>query len=128
MRPNRKLAGLAAAVAALALAVPALAAGPDQKVEVKSTISVNPYANAGKVTAANSNCVEGRQVVIKEKGFGKIGSATTNEKGSWQAEPDYKGEVPFKVYAEVKASTQATAGPIYKCRAAVSKVRTISGG
>ncbi len=127
MRLN-KFAGLAATGAALALAAPALAAGPGQAVEVKSTISVNPYASAGKVTAANPNCVEGRQVVIMEKGKGKIGSATTNAKGSWQAEPRYKGNVPFKVYAEVKASTQATAGPIYKCLAAVSQVRTISGG
>jgi len=30
-------------------------------------------------------------------------------------------EIPARVFAEVKPSTQATAGPIYKCLAAVSK-------
>ena len=132
MKRSRRVAGLvAAAVAALALAVPVagLAAGqPGQTVEIKSTITINPYASAGKVSAKNPNCTESRTVVVKQVGFGKIGSAMTSSTGSWKAEPDYKGEVPIKVYAEVKPVSQGTAGTIYKCLGAKSNTKTISGG
>jgi hypothetical protein len=125
------VAALALAVgAALALMVPVIATAgqPGQTVELKSTITINPYGNAGKVSASNANCVESRQVVVKEKGYGKIGSTTTSSTGSWKAEPDYKGNVPLKVWAEVKPVTQGTAGTIYKCLGASSKIRTINGG
>jgi hypothetical protein len=125
---NLTLAAAVAAVVALALPVLALADHPGQTVELKSTITINPYGSAGKVSAANANCVESRQVIVKEKGFGKIGSTTTSSTGSWKAEPNYKGNVPFKVWAEVKPVTQGTAGTIYKCLGATSKVRTIAGG
>jgi hypothetical protein len=128
---SRVLGVVAAAVAALALAVPVagFAAGePGQTVEIKSTITINPYASAGKVSASNPNCTESRTVVIKEVGFGKIGSAMTSSTGSWKAEPDYKGEVPFKIYAEVKPVSQGTAGTIYKCLGAKSPTKTINGG
>jgi len=125
---NLMLAAAVVAVVALALPVLALADHPGQTVELKTTITINPYGSAGKVSAANANCVESRQVVIKEKGYGKIGSTTTSSTGSWKAEPKYKGGVPFKIWAEVKPVTQGTAGTIYKCLGASSKVRTISGG
>jgi hypothetical protein len=125
---NLTLAAAVAAVVALALPVLAIADHPGQTVELKSTITMNPYGSAGKVSAANANCVESRQVIIKEKGFGKVGSTTTSSTGSWKAEPKYKGNVPFKIWAEVKPVTQGTAGTIYKCLDATSKVRTIRGG
>jgi hypothetical protein len=131
MRNWNRVAALALAIGAtLALAVPVIATAgqPGQTVELKSTITINPYGSAGKVSSANANCVESRQVVVKEKGYGKIGSTTTSSTGSWKAEPDYKGNVPIKVWAEVKPVTQGTAGTIYKCLGAVSKTRTISGG
>jgi len=131
MRNWNRVATLVVAVgAALALMAPVIATAgqPGQTVELKSTITVNPFASAGKVSAANANCVEDRQVVIKEKGFGKIGATTTSSTGSWRAEPKYKGNVPLKVWAEVKPVTQGTAGTIYKCLGASSKVRTINGG
>jgi hypothetical protein len=131
MRNWNRVAALVVAVgAALALAVPVIAAAeqPGQTVELKSTITINPYGSAGKVSSSNANCVEDRQVVVKEKGFGKIGSTTTSSTGSWKAEPDYKGNVPLKVWAEVKPVTQGTAGTIYKCLGASSKIRTINGG
>jgi hypothetical protein len=132
MKSSKRVVGIAvAAVAVLALAVPVagLAAGqPGQTVEIKSTITINPYASAGKVSASNANCTESRTVVIKEIGFGKIGSATTSSTGSWRAEPNYKGDVPFKIYAEVKPVSQGTAGTIYKCLGAKSNTKTISGG
>jgi hypothetical protein len=120
----------ALALAALALAVPAALAAPHpgQTVELKSTLTMNPYGSAGKVSSSNANCTESRTVVIKEVGVGKIGSATTSSTGSWKAEPKYKGNVPFKVYSEVKPVSQGTAGTIYKCLGAKSKTRTISGG
>jgi hypothetical protein len=131
MRNWNRVAALAVAVgAALALAAPVIAAAgqPGQTVELKSTITINPYGSAGKVSASNANCVEDRQVVVKEKGYGKIGSTTTSSTGSWKAEPAYKGDVPLKVWAEVKPVTQGTAGTIYKCLGATSKIRTINGG
>jgi hypothetical protein len=131
MRNWNRVGALAVAVgAALALMAPVIATAgqPGQTVELKSTISINPYGSAGKVSSSNANCVEDRQVVIKEKGFGKIGATTTSSTGSWKAEPNYKGNVPLKVWAEVKPVTQGTAGTIYKCLGATSKVRTINGG
>jgi hypothetical protein len=131
MRNWNRVAALAFAVgAALALMAPVIATAgqPGQTVELKSTITINPYGSAGKVSSSNANCVEDRQVVIKEKGFGKIGSATTSPTGGWKAEPKYKGSVPLKVWAEVKPVTQGTAGTIYKCLGATSKIRTINGG
>jgi hypothetical protein len=130
MRNWNRVALAVSAVAALALMAPVIATAgqPGQTVELKSTITVNPFASAGKVSAANANCVEDRQVVIKEKGFGKIGATTTSSTGSWKAEPRYKGNVPLKVWAEVKPVTQGTAGTIYKCLGASSKIVTINGG
>jgi carbon monoxide dehydrogenase subunit G len=131
MSKRKRVTGLfVAAVATAALAVPVVASAdhPGQTVELKSTITINPFGSAGKVSASNANCVEDRQVVVKEKGYGKIGSTTTSSTGSWKAEPKYKGDVPLKVWAEVKPVTQGTAGTIYKCLGAISKVRTINGG
>lgn len=116
------------ATAVLAVPVTASADHPGQTVELKSTITINPFGSAGKVSSANANCVEDRQIVVKEKGYGKIGSTTTSSTGSWKAEPKYKGNVPLKVWAEVKPVTQGTAGTIYKCLGASSKIRTINGG
>jgi hypothetical protein len=119
-----------AVVAAVALTAPVIAAAgePGQTVELKSTVTINPYGNAGKVSSSNANCVEQRTVVVKQVGKGKIGSATTNANGGWKAEPKYKGALPFKIYAEVKPVTQGTAGTIYKCLGARSKTITIAGG
>lgn len=118
-----------AAVAVMGLAVVSAGAmQPGETITLKSTLTINPYGSAGKVSSTIANCVEGRQVVVKQKGIGKIGSATTNANGGWKAEPTYKGSLPFKVYAEVKPVTQSTAGTIYKCLAATSKTLTISGG
>jgi carbon monoxide dehydrogenase subunit G len=131
MSKAKRTAGLFGAVAAtVALAVPVVASAdhPGQTVELKSTITINPYGSAGKVSSSNANCTESRQVVVREKGYGKIGATTTSSTGSWKAEPKYKGNVPLKVWAEVKPVTQGTAGTIYKCLGAISKVRTISGG
>jgi hypothetical protein len=125
---NLTLAAAVGAVLALALPVLAIAGQPGRTVELKTTITMNPYGSAGKVSASNANCVESRQVIVKEKGYGKIGSTTTSSTGSWKAEPKYKGGVPFKIWAEVKPVTQGTAGTIYKCLGATSKVRTINGG
>ena len=62
MSKRKLVTGLfAAAVATAALAVPVVASAdhPGQTVELKSTITINPYgSDQGKVTAANANCVD----------------------------------------------------------------------
>jgi hypothetical protein len=130
MRKTKQLVAAAAALAAtLAIGIPVAASAEAGETKViKTTISVNSYGNAGKVSAGNANCVEGRRVIVKQKGYGKIGVATTNDKGAWQAEPAYKGSPPLKVYAEVKPVSQGTAGTIYLCKAATSRTLTINGG
>jgi hypothetical protein len=131
MSRRKRAAGLfTAAVATAALVIPVVASAdhPGQTVRLKSTITTDRFATSGKVSSSNANCVESRKVVIKEKGFGKIGAVTTSSTGSWTAEPRYKGTLPIKVWAEVKPVTQGTAGTIYKCLGATSKVRTIKGG
>ena len=71
MSKRKRVTGLfAAAIATAALAVPVVASAdhPGQTVELKSTITINPFGSAGKVSSSNANCVEDRQVIVKEKG------------------------------------------------------------
>jgi hypothetical protein len=121
---------LAASVVALA-AIPAGAAGPGQTVKVPTTLKISAYGYKGKVTSANSNCVAERSVVLKQQGHGVLGRTKSTDTGSWEVNPEelkFKGQLPYKIYAEVKPLTQATAGPIYKCGAATSKTIEIAGG
>lgn len=123
------LAALAGAVAVVA--IPAAAAGPGQTVKVPTTLKISAYGYKGKVTSGNSNCVAERTVVLKQKGYGVLGRDKSEDNGSWEVSPEdlrFKGPLPYKLYAEVKPLTQATAGPIYKCLAATSKTIEIAGG
>ncbi|HET9196685.1 MAG TPA: hypothetical protein VFN92_00335 [Solirubrobacterales bacterium] len=133
MRRTSQVAALAAAIAAvLALAATAFAAaGPGETVKVKSTVTIGATGYQGKVKAANPNCVAERVVVLKQKGNGVLSRVETKANGNWKADLEALNEnikIPAEVYAEVKPSTQATAGPIYKCLAAVSKTVEIAGG
>lgn len=125
-------AGVAAMAMAIAIAAPATAsAGVGQVVKIPSTLQISPYAYFGKVKASNPGCVEQRTVVLKQKGYGVLGRATSNEKGKWEVNPEglkYKGSLPYKLYAEVKPLSQGAAGTIYKCLAATSKTIEIAGG
>ncbi len=126
-------ATLAAAVTAVfALGASAvIAAGPGETVKVKSTITLGVSGYQGKVKSANSNCIGERTVVLKQKGNGVLSRSESKPNGNWRADLDALNEkikIPAKVYAEVKPSTQATAGPIYKCGGAVSKTVEIAGG
>ena len=130
MRPAGALAGLALTVIAL-VAIPAGAAGPGQTVKVKSEVTLGATGYQGRVKAANSNCVGERTVVLKQKGNGVLSRVKSKANGSWTADLEALNEnikIPAEVFAEVKLSTQATAGPIYKCGAAVSKTVEIAGG
>ncbi|HET7120834.1 MAG TPA: hypothetical protein VFI17_06240 [Solirubrobacterales bacterium] len=122
----------AAIAAALAFVATAVAAdGPGQTVKVSSTITIGATGYQGKVKAANSNCVGERTVVLKEKGVGVLSRVKSKANGNWKADLEELNEnirIPAKVFAEVKPSTQATAGPIYRCLAAVSKTVEIAGG
>jgi hypothetical protein len=131
-RTSRAGAVLALVAIAVALvAIPAGAAQPGQTVKVPSTLKISAYGYKGKVTSGNSNCVAERSVVLKQKGHGVLGRTESTETGSWEVSPEelrFKGQLPYKLYAEVKPLTQATAGPIYKCLAATSKTIEIAGG
>jgi hypothetical protein len=133
MSRTKKAGALAVlALAAIALvAIPAIAAGPGQSVKVKSEVTLGASGYQGKVKAANSSCVGERTVVLKQKGDGVLSRVKSKANGNWQAdleELNEKIKIPAKVFAEVKPSTQATAGPIYKCGGAVSKTVEIAGG
>ncbi len=131
-RTSHALALGAAILAVLALGASAvIAAGPGEPVKVKSEITLGASGYQGKVKAANSNCVGERTVVLKQKGNGVLSRSESKPNGNWKADLEALNEkitIPAKVYAEVKPSTQATAGPIYKCLGAVSKTVEIAGG
>jgi hypothetical protein len=133
MKRTSQVAALAVATAAvLALAASAVtAAGPGEAVKVKSTITIGASGYQGKVKATNPNCVGERVVVLKQKGNGVLSRVESKANGNWKADLEDLNEnirIPAEVYAEVKPSTQATAGPIYKCLTAVSKTVEIAGG
>jgi hypothetical protein len=132
MRKRNRAAVAATALAALAVAAPVVgAAAPGETVKVKSTITIGASGYQGKVKAANPNCVGERVVVLKQKGNGVLSRVESKPNGNWKADLEDLNEnirIPAKVFAEVKPTTQATAGPIYKCLAAVSKTVEIAGG
>jgi hypothetical protein len=133
MRRTSQLAAVATvAVAVLALGVAAVtAAGPGETVKVKSEVTLGASGYQGKVKAKNSNCVGERVVVLKQKGNGVLSRVVSKGNGNWKADLEDLNEnirIPARVFAEVKPSTQATAGPIYKCLGAVSKTVEIAGG
>jgi hypothetical protein len=133
MRRTSRLALPAAAMAAvLALGVTAVtAAGPGETVKVKSTITIGASGYQGKVKAPNPNCLGERTVVLKQKGNGVLSRVESKPDGNWKADLEDLNEnieIPAEVFAEVKPSTQATAGPIYKCLGAVSRTVEIAGG
>lgn len=133
MKKTSHLAALGAAIiAVLALGATAVvAAGPGETVKVKTEVTLGASGYQGKVKAANSNCVGERTVVLKQKGNGVLSRSKSKANGNWKADLEALNEnikIPAMVYAEVKPNTQATAGPIYKCLAAVSKTVEIGGG
>lgn len=134
MRKRNWMAGLSVVGAVLALgASAAVSAGPGSGVNVQTTLTIGAVGYQGKVKAANSNCVAERTIVLKQKGYGVLSRVKSKDNGNWKADLDemnsnFKGPLPYKVYAEAKPLTQATAGPIYKCLAATSKTITIAGG
>jgi hypothetical protein len=123
------MAALALAIAAAGLS--AIPAGATKTVSIASTLQISAYGYFGKVKSPNSGCVEDRRVVLKQKGYGVLGSDTSDEEGRWKIDPEdlhYKGKLPFKLYAEAKPLSQGTAGTIYKCLGATSKTIAITGG
>ncbi len=132
MRRTSQLAVLGAAVAAaLALSAAAIAAEPGETVKVKSEVTLGASGYQGKVKAKNPNCVGERIVVLKQKGNGVLSRVESKANGNWKADLEDLNDnikIPAQVFAEVKPSTQATAGPIYKCLGAVSKTVEIAGG
>lgn len=131
MRKRKQVVALALS-ALLALAASAVAAPqPGETVKVRTEVTLGASGYQGKVKAANSNCVGERTVVLKQKGNGVLSRSKSKPNGNWKADLEALNEnieIPAMVYAEVKPATQATAGPIYKCQAAVSRTVEIAGG
>jgi hypothetical protein len=89
----------------------------------KTTLQISAYGYFGKVKSPSASCVADRTVVLKQRGHGVLGRDTSDEQGRWKVGPEglqFKGQLPFKIYAEAKAS----AG----CAAATSKTIVINGG
>ncbi len=126
---NRGMLMLALAAAGLAgLAGSALAT---RIVTIPSAIKLSVYGDRGAVTSPNHGCVSERTVVLKQKGHGVLGRTKSKASGSWEIPPEelkFKGQLPYKLYAEVKPSSEGAAGTIYRCRGARSKIVEISGG
>jgi hypothetical protein len=89
----------------------------------KTTLQISAYGYFGKVKSPSSSCVADRKVVLKQQGHGVLGRDTSDEQGRWKVDPEdlhFKGQLPFKLYAEAKASGS--------CAAATSKTIVIKGG
>lgn len=130
MKMRSRVTALGAALlATLAIGVPlAAAAQPGQVVKIGSKLWTADVGYQGKVRAANANCVEGREVLVKANGVGTVARATTNASGVWtvkRANVYPKLELPAKVYAVAPQVFQGTAGTIYNCLSAVSRTVTI---
>ena len=118
IRSRRRFAAIAAALATVALAIPAAspAASP-------TTLQISAYGYLGKVKSPSKACVSGRQVVLKQQGHGVLGRDQSDEEGRWKVDPEglhFKGKLPYKIYAEVKATGA--------CSGATSKTIEIAGG
>jgi hypothetical protein len=129
---KRMRIGIAASALAIAVAgLAAIPAGATKTVSISSTLQISAYGYFGKVKSPNSGCVEDRSVVLKQKGHGVLGRTRSTDTGKWEVSPEgihYKGQLPYKIYAEVKPLSQGTAGTIYKCLGATSKTIEIAGG
>lgn len=112
---TRRLAIGAVTMAAFALPAASFAATP-------TTLQISAYGYYGKVKSSSA-CTADRQVVLKQQGHGVLGRDDSDEEGRWKIDPEdlhFKGQLPYKLYAEVKATG--------KCAGATSKTITINGG
>ena len=135
MRRTSQLAALAAAVVAV-LALGAIGGhrrrAPARPSKVESTVTLGATRLPGQG--------QGRELELRRRtdrrpqaeGQSASSAASMSKpNGNWRADLEELNEnikIPAKVFAEVKPSTQATAGPIYKCLGAVSKTVEIAGG
>lgn len=104
-------------IVAAALAAPAVSAAA-----TPTTLQISAYGYFGKVKSSSA-CTANRQVVLKQKGHGVLGRDDSDAEGRWKIDPEdlhYKGPLPYKIYAEVKATG--------RCAGATSKTIEIAGG
>jgi hypothetical protein len=104
-------------IVAAALAVPAASAAA-----TPTTLQISTYGYFGKVKSSSA-CTADRQVVLKQQGHGVLGRDDSDDEGRWKIDPEglhFKGKLPYKIYAEVKATG--------KCAGATSKTIEIAGG
>ena len=81
------------------------------------TVPTAALATSADIVAEGAASAVGADIVFSEVILGGYRYAATGT-----------GNVPLKVWAEVKPVTLGTAGTIYKCLGATSKIRTINGG
>src|SRR4051794_40515158 len=111
MRASRTMSrGLTVlAVASIGIAALAASAGATRKVSIPSKVSLSAYGYKGKVTSSNKACASERTVVLKQQGHGVLGRTKSKASGGWEVPPDqlkFKGPLPYKVFAEVKARSE----------------------
>ncbi len=131
-----KLVRLGVTATGMALALTVFAAMPavaSKTVKTPTTLQISAYGYFGTVKSPNSGCIEDRKIVLKQKGYGVLGRDTSDEQGRWKVDSEelnknFKGPLPYKIYAYAKPLSQGAAGTIYKCDAATSKTIEIAGG
>lgn len=127
---NRK-ALVVTALAVAALGTVAVTAGATRTIKVPSKVSIESkglhFKGEVNTAAIYEPCEQQRKVVLfKVVGGGPdqaVGHDTTNNHGKWSITPQGSAGITLAhFYARVKKLSQGTAGTIYVCQAAKSKV------
>jgi hypothetical protein len=61
-----------------------------------TTLQISAYGYLGKVKSSSA-CTAGRQVVLKQQGYGVLGRDESDEEGRWKIDPEdlhFKGPLP----------------------------------
>jgi len=127
-------ASIAAIAILVALAV-AATAGATRTVRISSKVSIANHHGlhfAGRVTASNHACVEGRRVtlfrVIENGPDQALGHDVTGGNGRWSVEVSgFAGISLSHFYAKVKRRSEGTAGTIFVCRGDRSRTIELGG-
>ncbi|HEX8752962.1 MAG TPA: hypothetical protein VF731_06045 [Solirubrobacterales bacterium] len=128
--PRLTKALAATAVIAAAVGLLAGAAGATRTIKVPSKVSIasNNLRFTGKVTSPTyTPCAQERKVILYKVVSGgpdqAVGETRTNLKGKWSIVPQGSAGISLAhFYAKVHREPEGTAGTIYVCQAAKSRV------
>jgi hypothetical protein len=127
-RLTRALVATAAIAAAVGILAAAATATRTINVPAQVSISSKSLHFTGKVTAGKyTPCAQQRKVTLYKVVSGgpdqEVGHAMTNLKGKWSITPEGSAGISLAhFYAKVKKKPEGTAGTIYVCLAAKSRV------